>query len=141
MKKDLSSEELAEIITAAKPGHPVKKWGIGIFIITLLGTTVWYFFLQPEKETGPIYNTEEITRGNLELNVTATGNLAPTNQVTVGSELSGTISAVHVDTNDVIEKEIHSQSWIRLNFHNKPSGIAPPYWLPKRESARQKQRC
>lgn len=104
MKKDLSSEELAEIITAAKPGHPVKKWGIGIFIITLLGTTVWYFFLQPEKETGPIYNTEEITRGNLELNVTATGNLAPTNQVTVGSELSGTISAVHVDTNDVIEK-------------------------------------
>ncbi len=104
MKKDLSSKELAEIITAAKSGHPAKKWVIIISLIALLSVAVWYFFLRGEKETGPIYNTEEVTRGNLELSVTATGNLAPTNQVTVGSELSGTISAVHVDTNDVIKK-------------------------------------
>jgi hypothetical protein len=26
MKKDLSSSELAEIITQARPGHPVIKW-------------------------------------------------------------------------------------------------------------------
>jgi HlyD family secretion protein len=104
MKKDLSSAELAQIITEAKPGHPLKKWLFGISTIALLGAAIWYFFLKPKEDTGPIYNTDEVTRGNLELNVTATGNLAPTNQVTVGSELSGTISAVHVDTNDVIKK-------------------------------------
>lgn len=45
------------------------------------------------------YVTQEVTRGDLRVTVTATGNLEPRNQVDIGSELSGTIRAVNVDVN------------------------------------------
>ena len=38
--------------------------------------------------------TQEVTRGDLTVTVTATGNLEPRNQVDIGSELSGTIRSV-----------------------------------------------
>ncbi|MBI5333690.1 MAG: efflux RND transporter periplasmic adaptor subunit [Burkholderiales bacterium] len=50
------------------------------------------------------YQTEAASRGNLVVRVTATGNLQPTNQVDVGSELSGTIDVVQVDDNDRVRK-------------------------------------
>jgi HlyD family secretion protein len=40
----------------------------------------------------------------MEVKVTATGNLAPTNEVSVGSELSGLIDTVHVDVNDRVNR-------------------------------------
>lgn len=49
------------------------------------------------------YVTQEVTRGDLRVTVTATGNLEPRNQVDIGSELSGTIRAVHVDVNDEVK--------------------------------------
>ncbi|MCD2323098.1 efflux RND transporter periplasmic adaptor subunit [Sphingomonas sp. IC-56] len=50
------------------------------------------------------YSTEEAERGNLTVTVSATGKLAPTNQVQVGSELSGLIETVSVDVNDRVVK-------------------------------------
>ena len=50
------------------------------------------------------YRTEEATRGNLVVTVTATGNLQPTNKVDVGSELSGIVETVLVDENDRVTK-------------------------------------
>ena len=41
--------------------------------------------------------------GHISLIVTAAGNLAPTNQIIVGSELSGTAKEVMVDTNDPVK--------------------------------------
>ncbi len=49
------------------------------------------------------YQTTEAQRGNLTVMVTATGNLKPTNQVEVGSEVSGTIASVLVDYNDMVK--------------------------------------
>jgi HlyD family secretion protein len=49
------------------------------------------------------YVTEAARRGELVATVTATGTLEPTNQVDVGSELSGTIREVLVDFNDEVE--------------------------------------
>jgi len=46
------------------------------------------------------YVTEAATKGNLTVTVSATGKLAPTNQVTVGSQLSGQVIKVLVDVND-----------------------------------------
>ncbi|MGE0875088.1 MAG: efflux RND transporter periplasmic adaptor subunit [Burkholderiales bacterium] len=43
-------------------------------------------------------------RGDLTVTVSATGNLQPTNQVDVGSELSGTLQEVLVDDNDRVTK-------------------------------------
>jgi len=55
-----------------------------------------------EGEAG--YATEKATRGNLTVSVSATGNLAPTNQVEVGSEQSGIITQVFVDNNDRVTR-------------------------------------
>jgi HlyD family secretion protein len=52
----------------------------------------------------PTYITEPLARGNLTLTVTANGTLQPVRQVNVGSELSGTVKAVHVDVNDRVRQ-------------------------------------
>lgn len=50
------------------------------------------------------FRTEEATRGDLVVKVTATGKLQPLNQVDVGSEVSGLVESVFVDDNDSVEK-------------------------------------
>lgn len=50
------------------------------------------------------YITEPVTEKSLTLSVTATGNLRPTNQVEVGSEVSGKIDHIYVDVNDRVSK-------------------------------------
>ncbi len=105
MKQDASGEQLADIIASAKPRHPVWKWVSGLLIAVLAIGACLYFTRNGNKEAAPVYNTTELTRGELSLIITATGNLAPTNQVTVGSELSGTVAKVFVDTNDTVKKD------------------------------------
>jgi HlyD family secretion protein len=104
MKQDASGDELAEIIRKAKPGHPFRKWVIGALVIALAAGGIYNYRKSADTEDGPVYDTKDLTRGDLSLIVTATGNLAPTNQVTVGSELSGTVSEVYVDVNDQVKK-------------------------------------
>jgi HlyD family secretion protein len=50
------------------------------------------------------FRTEEATRGDLVVKVTATGKLQPLNQVDVGSEVSGLVESVFVDDNDDVRK-------------------------------------
>jgi HlyD family secretion protein len=52
----------------------------------------------------PDYISEPVTRNALDITVTATGNLRPTNQVQVGSEVSGRIDRVLVDVNDRVAR-------------------------------------
>ncbi len=52
---------------------------------------------------GPQLRTEDVTRGDLTVTVSATGNLQPTNQVDVGSEISGLVESVFVDDNDRVK--------------------------------------
>ena len=62
------------------------KWGligIGVLLAALL---LWHFFGSSNEVK---YATDDVARGNLTVTVSATGKLAPTNQVTVGSQLSG----------------------------------------------------
>ncbi len=50
------------------------------------------------------YQTQEISSGSLTAVVSATGTLQPTNQVDVGSEISGTLKTVEVDYNDRVKR-------------------------------------
>ena len=56
-----------------------------------------------DKANSMQYKTENARVGDLTVTVTATGTLEPTNQVEVGSELSGIIKSVEVDYNDVVK--------------------------------------
>ncbi len=49
------------------------------------------------------YATERVRRGELVVTVSATGALQPTNQVDVGSELSGMVRSVEADFNDHVK--------------------------------------
>ena len=69
-------------------------------LVVLLG--VLYF--TRGEEAGPEYITEPVTERSLDIEVTATGNLRPTNQVDVGSEVSGRIDRIYVDVNDRVSR-------------------------------------
>jgi HlyD family secretion protein len=71
-------------------------------IVTVLITGAVMFFLTG-KNNSIQYKTAEAQRGSLTITVTATGTLEPTNQVEVGSELSGIIETVEVDYNDRVK--------------------------------------
>ncbi len=73
------------------------KWVIGVAVVLLIALGVKSCFGGSDARN---YATMPAKLGNMEVHVTATGNLKPTNQVTVGSEISGLITKVYVDEND-----------------------------------------
>ncbi len=80
-----------------KPWKRYAKWAAIIVGVILLALGLKSCFAgAPPAE----YATETVARGNLRVSVAATGKLAPTNQVTVGSQLSGLVTRVVVDVND-----------------------------------------
>jgi len=73
------------------------KWGVlGLALIVLILLLARCF----GGSDAPDYATADVERGNLVTSVSATGKLAPTDQVTVGSQLSGLVTQVLVDVND-----------------------------------------
>ncbi|WP_038167070.1 efflux RND transporter periplasmic adaptor subunit [Verrucomicrobium sp. BvORR106] len=80
-----------------------------LFLLLLLigaGAGAWYWWQLKQQALNQVspYTTEDIRKGEIRLTVTATGNLEPTNEVTIGSELSGTTLEVYVDINDRVKK-------------------------------------
>ena len=99
-----SSQDLATIV-ASGASRPVRKWIFITLAIALIGATAYYFWGRSKNgEEKADYQTAEAKIGSIALIVTAAGNLAPTNQIIVGSELSGTAKEVLVDTNDQVKK-------------------------------------
>lgn len=74
------------------------KWGLVALGVVLLALLVQRLVFGSAQATD--YATAPVERGNLTVSVSATGKLAPTNQVTVGSQLSGLVTKVVVDVND-----------------------------------------
>lgn len=81
---------------------PWRRW-IKWAALALIAIVVTYFIFGRGDSQEIKYVTQEVTRGDLVVTVTATGNLEPRNQVDIGSELSGTLRAVNVDVNDVVK--------------------------------------
>jgi len=79
----------------------LKRIAIAVIVI-VAALLLWRCVRGPADEAA--YATQAVERGDLTVSVSATGNLAPTNQVDVGSELSGIITAVYVDNNDRVTK-------------------------------------
>ena len=105
MQADESTKKLPEIIRSARPMHPLWKWLLPALVLVAGALLYWHFSRKDGRENEPVFKTENIVRGDIDLIVTATGNLTPTNQVTIGSELSGTVSEVLVDINDTVKKD------------------------------------
>ena len=104
MKDIFSSEnsEVAATLARTSSPHHRHRWGrLLTAVILVVGVLALLFWWQSGTPTAsPQYQTQPVKRGDLKVIVTATGNLAPVNQVEVGSELSGIIRSVAVDYND-----------------------------------------
>lgn len=74
-------------------------WGIATLVILAVIIVSQSLNNAPNVQ----YKTAEVRRGDLVVTVSATGNLEPTNQVDVSSELSGIIDNVKVDYNDKVK--------------------------------------
>jgi len=104
MKSTDSTEDLATIVHRGS-AKPVRKWIIiGVVLVVLIGTILYVRAKSSEDEGKPTFVTETVKRGNLSLGITTTGNLGPTNKVSVSSELSGIAEQVYVDRNDEVKK-------------------------------------
>ena len=82
-----------------------RRWKLWIIVVclavaVLLLVEMWLF---AKKDGQTQYKTQEVTRGNLTVLVTATGTLQPTNTVSVGSELSGILKTVEANYNDHVK--------------------------------------
>lgn len=74
----------------------------GAVIVALLAALLFW----KARRSGNLisYQTQEVRQGDLIVTVSATGTLESTNQVDVGSEISGTIKTVEVEYNSVVKK-------------------------------------
>ena len=89
-------------LTAAQQPRRRRTVWLIVGLLALVGAALAVWRLN-EDGSGARYRTEAVTRGDLSVRVTATGNLQPTNQVDVGVEVSGTVATVEVDDNDPVQ--------------------------------------
>lgn len=81
----------------------LKRFLIVVAFLAVAAATMIFWKRSAENAKAPKYETKPAQRGDLTVTVTATGTLEPTNQVEVGSELSGIIETVEVDYNDHVK--------------------------------------
>jgi HlyD family secretion protein len=79
------------------------KWIIWVLIIIVAGIGIWFWKFR-EKEVPIVLETEKPHNGFIATSVTATGTIQPVDTVSVGTQVSGTISKVYVDFNDKVKK-------------------------------------
>lgn len=84
---------------SSEKGMHMKRWIVWSIPILVVGIVLAFLVTRNKAESFQ-FKTQPAERGDLTIIVTATGNLEPTNQVDVGSELSGIIKSVEVDYND-----------------------------------------
>lgn len=74
-----------------------------VILLLIASSAVYYFYFMGASGT-IVYNTSQIARGNLINKVSATGTMQAVTTVLVGSQASGTISAIYVDFNSEVHK-------------------------------------
>ena len=92
------AEEVRRVIRTDRGG---RRTGFRVLAgALLLAGLAWWFW--PEEETRS-WVFAEVDRGDMVLTATATGNLEPKSEISVGAEISGLVDEVLVDWNDRVE--------------------------------------
>ncbi len=79
----------------------VFKWVAALVILAGLG---WYGYQKMQPKNEATFITEEVKRGKIAQTVSATGEIAATNLVDVGAQVSGQIKKMHVKIGDVVKE-------------------------------------
>lgn len=81
-----------------------RRYGIWIVIALILGGGTWYGVARTQSKPKTTLETSPVSRGDLVESISSTGTLSALEEVTVGSQVSGIVTKVLVDYNDVVEK-------------------------------------
>jgi HlyD family secretion protein len=99
----VSTVDVAKTL-GAQTSRPRRGRTLVIALVSVVVAAGAVYWLRGGNDAkAPKYITQQVTRGNINVTVTATGNLQPRNQVDIGSELSGTMRVVNVDVNDEVK--------------------------------------
>ena len=111
MTDTTSEQDIGEYLESGKPRKWYKRrWVWIVAVLLVLAIAARIVIGGGEQRTN--YITAPVEERSLDLTVVATGNLRPTNQVEVGSEVSGRIDNVYVDVNDMV---VRGQVLARIN--------------------------
>ncbi len=86
--------------THKKRAMPTKAIIIGAILAISAGS----FFYLKTRDTQPKFQTAEISRGNIEVTISAAGKIQPKNFVDVGAQVSGQLEEFLVEVGDHVEK-------------------------------------
>jgi HlyD family secretion protein len=98
----------------------LRTWLI-LATVLIVSAVIYLSFSSRNNANLPQYQTTPAAVGTLVVKVSATGNLQPTNQVDVGSELSGIVDKVFVDDNDHVKK---GEELARLDLSKLQDAVA-----------------
>ncbi|SNR86302.1 efflux RND transporter periplasmic adaptor subunit [Puniceibacterium sediminis] len=82
--------------------HTVPRWVYYLVIAAVVAGGLYWWNTEATTRRAVTYQTEAVSRADLQVTVTATGTIEPTNLVEISSELSGTMEKVLVDFNDTV---------------------------------------
>jgi HlyD family secretion protein len=106
MKSKINPEsnisETLKIGQSFRHGKRRKRWFVSIMLLIVIVALIVIWKMDGNSKTTQ-FKTQQIQRGDLTVIVTATGTLQPTNEVEVGSELSGIVESVEVDYNSKVK--------------------------------------
>lgn len=94
-----TTQEVAEHLGVGRASKR-RWWWLGLTVALLAGGTATAV-LWP-RTADWVYETAPLTRGTLTVEITAIGTLEPLHTVEIGSEISGVVSQVYVETNDTV---------------------------------------
>jgi HlyD family secretion protein len=76
-----------------------------LFVLVLLCGAILFVYKRVAGKTAPPpIDVAEVTRGDIELTVEATGTLQATRTVDIGTQVSGTVKRMYVDYNSIVKK-------------------------------------
>src|SRR5262245_48581237 len=93
------------ICVQPKEGEDMKRsFWVAAGVILLAVSAVTYYYTRDVKAEAPAFTMAAVSRGDVISTVEATGTLEAVTTVQVGSQVSGTISALHADFNSEVRK-------------------------------------
>ncbi|MDR1708401.1 MAG: efflux RND transporter periplasmic adaptor subunit, partial [Candidatus Accumulibacter sp.] len=99
-----ANEPTPDFLNSDASSRRGRRWALAALVVALLAGGAYFWLEGDANGAAGQFLTEEATTGKLTVSISASGTLAPTRSVDVGSELSGTLEAVLAEENDRVSK-------------------------------------
>ena len=80
-----------------------SRWGLLAFVAAAAAIGVYVFVSASSNGEEQTLQTEKVTRGDIEVTISAAGKIAPKEKVAVGAQVSGQLEKLYVDVGDTVE--------------------------------------